>query len=135
MTALAVVVALDPEGQIALQLLRSDQLLAIVIEVQLQLLLRRSLQLEGGEQALRNSVIPTAALGGHAAADLVLLQQDPVVGGPVLAALIRVDEQELRLQQTVIEGAVESLNHQGGIHAVIELPADDTTTEQVDPVC
>ena len=78
MTALAVVVALDPEGQIALQLLRSDQLLAIVIEVQLQLLLRRSLQLEGGEQALRNSVIPTAALGGHAAADLVLLQQDPV---------------------------------------------------------
>jgi hypothetical protein len=50
MTALAVVVALDPDGQIALQLLRSDQLFAIVIEVQLQLLLRRSLQLEGGEK-------------------------------------------------------------------------------------
>ena len=42
-------------------------------------------------------------------------------------------EQELRLHQAVTEGAVESLNHQGGIHAVIELPADDTTTEQVDP--
>ena len=51
MTALAVVVALDPEGQIALQLLRSAELLAIVIEVKVKvqlrllLLLRRSLQL------------------------------------------------------------------------------------------
>jgi hypothetical protein len=53
MTALVVVVALDPEGQITLQFLRSDQPLAIVFEVQLQL--------ESGEKAFRHSDIPASA--------------------------------------------------------------------------
>ena len=37
---------------------------------------------EGGEKALHHRVIPATALGRHAAADLVALQQLPVGLGP-----------------------------------------------------
>ena len=90
MTALAVVVTIDPEGQLPDQLLRAFQGLCIVIKVQFVLLLR-SLRLEGGEKALHHRVISATALGRHAAADLVALPQLPVGYGPILATLIGVD--------------------------------------------
>ena len=62
MASLAVVVALNPEGQIALQLYRSHQLLAIVIKVQLQL------QLEGGKK-----LSATALCQQQPLADMLLL--------------------------------------------------------------
>ena len=89
MAPFAVVVTLDPEGQITLELLGRDQLLSIVIEVQLQL--------EGGEEALQHGVVPAASFGGHAADDLLLSEQIAVVGGPVLTALICMEEQLLGL--------------------------------------
>ena len=66
MTALAVVVTIDPEGHVPDRLLRAFQGLCIVIEVQFVF--------EGGEEALHHRVIPAAALGRHAAADLVVFQ-------------------------------------------------------------
>jgi len=86
-TALSVVVTVDLEGQVSDQLLRAVKGLYIVIEVQLMF--------EGGEEALCHRVIPTAALGRQAAADLVALQQPPVDRCPVLAALILVDQELL----------------------------------------
>jgi len=50
-----------------------------------------------------------------------------------LAALICVREQLLWLQLAMAEGPIEGLDHQSGIHPVIELPADDTAAEQIDP--
>jgi hypothetical protein len=52
---------------------RIEQSFSIVIEVQFKF--------EGGKKALLNCVVPAAALGGHAAADLMLLEQLAVVGG------------------------------------------------------
>lgn len=104
-------------------MLGCNQDLSIVIEVQLQL--------EGGEKALHHRVVPAAALGGHAAGDLVLGEQFAVVVGPVLAALIRVDEQLFWLHPAVAEGPVERLDHQGGIHPLIQLPADNTAAVEV----
>ena len=48
---------------------------------------------KGGEKAFRHWVIPAAALGRHAGGDLVDLQQLPVGIGPILAALIGVDQE------------------------------------------
>jgi len=31
------------------------------------------------------------------------------------------------------QGSIEGLDHQSGIHPFVELPADDATTEQIDP--
>lgn len=53
MTAFAVVVTVDPEGQLPDQLLRAFQDLCIVIEVQFVF--------EGGEKALHHRVIPATA--------------------------------------------------------------------------
>lgn len=47
--------------------------------------------------------VPPAVLGGHAADDLVLPQQVAVVGGPVLAALIRGEEQLLRFHSYLLK--------------------------------
>jgi hypothetical protein len=64
------------------------------------------LQLQSGEKALHYGVVPAAALGAHAADDLLHPQQVVVVGSPVLAALICVEEQLLRLHLPVAEGPV-----------------------------
>lgn len=48
------------------------------------------------EEALQHNIVQAAALDGHAADDLAIDAQIPVVGGAVLAALIRVDKQRLR---------------------------------------
>ena len=116
MTALAVVVTVDPEGQLPDQLLRAFQGLCIVIEVQFVF--------EGGEKALHRRVIPATALGRHAAADLVALQQLPVGHGPILAALIGVDQELIGFYLAVTEGPVEGLQHQRGLHRGAHGPAD-----------
>ena len=125
MTTLAVVVTVDPEGQVPDQLLGAVQDLGIVIEAQFVF--------EGGEEALHHGVVPAAALGGHAADDLLLPEQIAVVGGPVLAALVGVQQQRLRRHLAVTEGPVEGLDHQSGIHPAVERPANDTAAEQIDP--
>ena len=84
-TTLAVVVTVDPEGHLPDQLLWAVQDLCIVIEAQFVF--------EGGEEALHHGVVPAAALGRHAAADLVVVQQLPVRRCPVLAPLIGVDQE------------------------------------------
>ena len=104
MAAFAVVVTIDPEGQITLQLFGSDAVLRVMVEVQFVL--------EGGEQALHHGVIPTAALGGHAAGDAMGLQKLAVSGGPVLAALIGVDQQLVSFHLALTQGPVEGLEHQ-----------------------
>jgi len=63
MTAFAVVETVDPEGQLASQLLWGVQGLGVVVKIKLVLLLRRSLRLESGEEAFRHCVIPAAAFG------------------------------------------------------------------------
>ena len=76
-----------------LRALRAVPGLCIVIEVQFVLLLRRSLRLEGGAEALHPCVVPAPALGRHAAADLV-------------AALIGVDQELLGFDLAVPQGPV-----------------------------
>ena len=70
MTTLAGGVTVDPKGQVPDQLLRAVQDRGIVIEAQFMF--------EGGEKALHHGVVPAAALGRHAVADLVVFQQLPV---------------------------------------------------------
>ena len=48
---------------------------------------------KGGEKTFRHCVIPATALGGHAGGDIVDLQQLPVGIGPILAAMIGVDQE------------------------------------------
>ena len=50
MAPLAVVIALDPVGQVPLELLRADQLLAVVVE--------HLFQLEHGDEALYGRGVP-----------------------------------------------------------------------------
>lgn len=66
--ALVIVITLDPEGKIALRMPGFDQNFPIVIEVQLQL--------ECGEETLHHPIVPVAALGGHAADDLLRRRQE-----------------------------------------------------------
>jgi hypothetical protein len=50
--------------------------------------------------------VPAADLGRHAAADLVLLEQLSVIGGPVLAALIGMDQQLFSLDLALAQGSL-----------------------------
>jgi hypothetical protein len=65
--------------------------------------------------------------------DLVLLEQLSVIGGSVLAALIGMEQQLFSLDLTLALSSVEGLDHQSSIHPLIELPADHSATEQIDP--
>ena len=60
-------------------------------------------------------------------------QHLPVIAGPVLAALIGVDQQLIGRHLAMTERAVEGFDRQGGIHPLIQRPTDDTAAEQVDP--
>ena len=64
MAAFAVLIALDLEGQWSLDLSWIEHGFGIIVDVWLEF--------EGGEKALHTRVIPASALGGHAAADLML---------------------------------------------------------------
>ncbi len=75
---------------------------------------------ESGKKALHHGVVQAAALGRHAAADLVALQQLPVGRGAVLAALTGVDQKLIEFDLAVPQGPVQGLQHQGGAHG----PAD-----------
>jgi hypothetical protein len=88
---------------------------------------------EGGEQALHHGVIPSAPLGRHAASDSVGSQQFAVGGGPVLAALIGMDQQLLGFQLALPQGPVEGLQYQRRLHRGTQAPADDTQAEQIHP--
>ena len=90
---------------------------------------------EGGEKALHHGVVPATALGRHAAADLVCRQQLPVGGRPVLAPLVRMNQQLIGFDLTVSQGPVESLQHQRGFHGGAHGPADYTSAVQIDPLC
>ena len=74
---LVIVVAIDPEGQVPDQLLGAIQDLGIIIKAKFVF--------KEGEEALHHSVISAAALGRHAAADLVFFQQLPLSSCPLLA--------------------------------------------------
>jgi hypothetical protein len=54
-TPFAVVVTLDPKGQVTLQLLRREQDIGVIVEAQFVL--------EGGEEAFHHRVVSAAALG------------------------------------------------------------------------
>ena len=88
---------------------------------------------EGGEKAFHHSVIPATALGRHAAADLAALQQLPVGRSPVLAALVRVDQELLRFDLAVPKSPVEGFQDQGGLHGGAHSPADHSAAVQIDP--
>jgi hypothetical protein len=75
-TALTVVVTVDPESQLPLELLERLQNRSIGIDVKHVF--------KGGEEALHHGVISESSLAGHAAADLSVLQQLPVRRGAVL---------------------------------------------------
>ena len=125
MTTLAVVVTIDPEGQVPDQLLGAVQGHSIVIEAHLVF--------KGGEKALHHCVVPAAALGRHAAADLVVFQQLPVGRRPVLAPLVCVDQELIGCDLAVPQSPVEGLQHQCGLHGGAHGPADHTAAVQVDP--
>jgi len=124
-TTLAVVVTVDPKGQVPDQPLGAVQDLGIVIECQFVF--------EGGEKALHYGVVPAAALGRHAASDLVVFQQLPVGRCPVLAPLVRVDQKLIGFDLAVSQSPVQGLQHQGGLHGGAHGPADHTAAVQVDP--
>jgi hypothetical protein len=96
------------------------------------MVIEAELQLEGGEEALHHRIVPTAPLGGQAAENLSFLQQSAVVSGPVLAPLIGVDQQLVRLHQALAECSVESLDDQVGIHPLLQLPAHHAAALVVD---
>ena len=125
MTTLAVVVTVDPEGQVPDQLLGAVQDLGIVIEAQFVF--------EGGEEALHHGVVPAAALGRHAAGNLAAFQQLPVRRCPVLAPLVRVDQELIGFDLAVPQSPVEGLQHQRGLHGGAHGPADHAAAVQVDP--
>ena len=61
------------------------------------------------------------------------LQKQTLVSCSVLTALIRVDQQLVRLNPAASEGPGEGLDHLGRAHGPLQLPAEDTPAEQVDP--
>jgi len=125
-TALAVVVTIDPEGHFSDQLLGAVQDCGIVIEIQFVF--------EGGEKALHLGVVPTAVFGRHAAADLPIFQQLPIGRCPLLAALVGVDQKLIGFDLAVPQGPVEGFQHQGGLHGGAHGAADHAAAVQVDPV-
>lgn len=125
MTTLAVVVTVDPEGQVPDQLLGAVQDLGIVIEAQFVF--------KGGEEALHHRVVPAAAFGRHAAADLVVFQQLPVGRCPVLAPLVRVNQELIGCDLAVPQSPVEGFQYQRGLHGGAHGPADHAAAVQVDP--
>ena len=78
-------------------------------------------------------VIPATALGRHAAADLVALQQLPVGRRSVLAPLIGIDQELIGFDLAVTEGPVEGLQHQCSLHRGAHGPADHAAAVQIDP--
>ena len=80
MSSLSVVVALDPVGTFPLKLPWGEKIRAVAIKIILQLV--------GGEEALHHRIVPAIALAGHAAFDLLLLQQALVFAGCILAAAL-----------------------------------------------
>ena len=63
----------------------------------------------------------------------MLPEQLAVVGGPILTALVRVDDQLLRFHPALAKIPIEGFHHQGRIHAVIQLPANNTAAVQINP--
>jgi len=124
-TTLAVVVTIDPEGQVPDQLLGAIQDLGIVIEVQFVF--------QGREEALHHCVVPAAALGRHAAGDLAACQQLPVRRCPVLAPLVRVNQELIGFDLAVPQSPVEGFQHQRGLHGGAHGPADHAAAVQFDP--
>ena len=59
---------------------------------------------------------------GHSADDFMHAEPIPAVDVAVLAALIRIDDQHLRLQPAEAEGPVEGLDPQSGVHPAVERP-------------
>jgi hypothetical protein len=90
---------------------------------------------EGGQEDLHHSVVPAAALGRHAATGLVALKKLPVGRSPVLASLIRMDQELIGLNLPVTQRLVQGLLHQRGFHAGAHGPADHTAAVQIDEGC
>jgi hypothetical protein len=88
---------------------------------------------EGGEEALHHRVVPAAALGRHAATDLMGHQAPPVGRSPVLGSLVRMDQKSIRLNLPVTQSPVQVLQHQRGLHGGAHGPSDDAAAVQVDP--
>ena len=88
---------------------------------------------EGGAKALHHGVVPATALGRHAAADPVVVQQLSVALCEVLAALIGVDQELIGFDLAVAQGPVEAHQHQGGHHGGAHGPADHPAAVQIDP--
>lgn len=61
----------------------------------------------------------------------MLPEQLAVVEGPILIALVRVDDQLLRYHPAVAQGSVEGFQYQGCFHAVSQLPANNTAAVQI----
>lgn len=120
MPAFAIVVAYDLEGQMALQLLGCDQGITIFIQIKLRL--------EAGGKTLHQGVVPAAPRGGNAAEDHVMSQQIAVVDGPVLSALIRMEEQHLELHLSVAKAHWRTLSTRV---APIDGPSVHPTTRRV----
>jgi hypothetical protein len=62
-----------------------------------------------------------------------VVEQIAVAGGPVLNALIRVEQTLIGSHLPTAEGPVDGLDHQGGIHAGIQSSAKNGAAEQIDP--
>lgn len=62
-----------------------------------------------------------------------LSQQLPVGHGPILAALIGVDQELLGFDLTVPQSPVQGLQHQRGLHRGAHSPADYAAAVKVDP--
>jgi hypothetical protein len=61
-----------------------------------------------------SGIVITPIACGHAAADVMFPEQLAVVGGPILTALVRVDNQLFRFYPAVAQSPVEGCHHQGG---------------------
>jgi hypothetical protein len=105
--AFAVVITIDPEGQITLQLFGCDAAFGVTVKIQFVL--------QGGEQALHHSVIPTAALAGHAASDAI---------SSCSGSICRWPRARFRASSTS-DASMEAPKS----------PANDAAAEQIHPVC
>ncbi len=63
------------------------------------------------------------------------LEQLPLIGGSVLAAPIRVDQQLFRLHLSLAQGAAEGLQHRRRLHRGTKRLVDDALAAQMNPHC
>jgi len=89
------------------------------------------LLLERGEETLSNSVIPAVPLPAHTADNPMLGQNVSIHPARILAAAIRVMDQDFPIRQTLADGHLQGIQHQFQTHMLSQRPAHYSSGKQI----